>query len=226
MRASQAFYNEVALSEGPGPRVYNDGAGVMTVGHGHTGDDVPGNGWWIEGQKERHVLTPSEQMRLLKRDLWEKYEPALQALIRAGVKLTQGQYDALLSLIYNCGVGAISAGTTIGNALRRGNYYAAAAGFMLWNKAPRNGVGPPVVWPGLTTRRRRERDLFLANTIPSYMTAGERTAIRKLMDWRRRGTNVRGRSAMKAYLKARLKIIAKGTRANRAKRRSFIRKVT
>jgi lysozyme len=64
--------------------------------------------------------------------------------------INRNRVAALLSLIYNTGPGSIMRGTTIGNAIRRRDYRAAAAGFMLWTRS-----GGQVL-QGLVNRRRSE----------------------------------------------------------------------
>jgi lysozyme len=224
VRTSDAMVHRIAAFEGGGPRIYDDGAGVKTVGHGHT-ENVPGTGWWVKGQNTRWVLTAAEQLQLLKVDLTRKYEPYVNQLLKAGVKLTQGMYDALVSLVYNCGGGAVAIGSTVGSALRRHDWDAASAGFLIWSKARIGGSGPPVVWPGLLERRKQERELFDEYTVPSYLTAGEATLARKLLDWRRRGVNVAGRAAAKRALHVKYNAIRKGSTKNRPKRRAFIRRI-
>jgi lysozyme len=61
---------------------------------------------------------------------------------------------ACLSLAYNIGTGAF-AGSSVCSKTARRDYQGAAAAFLLWNKA--NGA----VMPGLTIRRKLERDLYL-----------------------------------------------------------------
>jgi len=74
-----------------------------------------------------------------------------------GIDLNQNQFDAVVSLCYNIGVGAFS-GSTILRKLREGDFTAAAEAFKLWNKGTVNGK--KVVIDGLTNRRADERALF------------------------------------------------------------------
>jgi lysozyme len=69
------------------------------------------------------------------------------------VPLTQGQYDALASLIYNIGTGAFL-GSTLLRKLNAGDYAGAAAQFPRWNLS-----GGRVV-AALTVRRSAEQSLF------------------------------------------------------------------
>lgn len=78
------------------------------------------------------------------------------AAIRKGVlvKLTQGQYDALVSLVFNIGPGAFARSTLL-KRLNEGQCRVAADEFLRWRYA----AGKPL--RGLLKRRQAERDLFI-----------------------------------------------------------------
>ncbi len=144
-----------------GGRPYRDMVGVWTIGYGHTEGVGPSS----------KPLTEPQARELLRRDLDHHYGPAVNTL---GVALSQHQFDALVSFVYNCGPGAIGASTTVGRALRANDWGAAANGLLLWDKAG----GRPVA--GLTRRRRAERALFLADDDPlEGYSASERRWIRE-----------------------------------------------
>ena len=119
---------------------YRDIGGTLTIGWGHTGSDV------YEGMK----ITQQQADDLIRKDL-EKFETAVIAL---GFTLTQGQFDALVSFSYNCGIGNLK--TLVANR----DYKQIADAMMLYNKARVNGVLKPVA--GLTRRRKAEREMFLS----------------------------------------------------------------
>ncbi|WP_173506474.1 lysozyme, partial [Marinobacterium sp. xm-m-383] len=77
------------------------------------------------------------------------------------VPLTQPQYDALASFIFNLG-GANFRTSTLLRKLNAYDYVGAADEFLRWNKQ-RQG-GQMVVLRGLTKRREEERALFLEGT--------------------------------------------------------------
>jgi lysozyme len=81
-----------------------------------------------------------------------KSDRALTALCR--VPLNNHQRAAVLSLIYNIGEGAFSRSTLL-RKLNQSDYVGAADQFLVWDKQK----GIPL--PGLATRRRSERNLFL-----------------------------------------------------------------
>lgn len=125
--------------EGLKLNAYTDIVGVWTIGYGHTNTAKPGM-----------VITRKGAEALLRHDLdW------VERAINKGVKtpLTQNQYDALASLIYNVGATAFSKSTIL-RRLNAKDYVGAASEFKRWNKA-----GGKVV-NGLTRRRKAEQELF------------------------------------------------------------------
>lgn len=135
--------NKQTIKDHEGLRLtaYQDGGGVWTIGYGHTGSDV----------REGLTIPLSEAERLLTRDL-RTAEWHVTRLVQ--VKLTQNQFDALVSFVYNIGGGAFETSTML-RLLNAGEYEGAANQFLRWNKD--NGK----VVDGLTNRRRKERELFL-----------------------------------------------------------------
>lgn len=141
MKISNDCIKLVAKSEGCRLAAYRCPAGVWTIGYGHTGPDVrPGL-----------VITQDRARQLLADDL-AKFADGVNEIC-AGLALTQGQFDALVSFAYNLGVGAL-AGSTLMRLLRAGDVAGAARQFGRWNKADGK------VLPGLVVRRAAERDLF------------------------------------------------------------------
>lgn len=117
-------------------------AGVLTIGYGHTGDVEPG-----------HEISSHQADVILALDL-ERFEEGVSSLC-AGLTLTQGQFDALVSLAFNIGLGALGKSTLL-RKLRGGDVAGAAAQFAVW----RNAGGK--VLAGLVARRADERELFLS----------------------------------------------------------------
>lgn len=124
---------------------YRDPVGVWTIGYGHT-----------EGVNAKSKpLTKAEAVSLLRRDLVEHYGPHINNL---NLPLTQPQYDATLSFVYNLGAGVLAASTDFGRELRAHHWHAAADAMLEYDRAGGN------VLPGLKARRERERNLFLEGT--------------------------------------------------------------
>lgn len=118
---------------------YPDPVGVWTVGYGHT-ETV------FAGMK----ITERQAESLLRTDLF-RVEKAIRDLVE--VPLSQGEYDALCSFIFNVGVNAF-AGSTLLKKLNGLDYQAAADQLLRWVHAKGQKL------KGLENRRRDERLLF------------------------------------------------------------------
>lgn len=124
--------------------VYNDSAGKPTIGYGHLikpGEDFTAG------------ITEEYAEEMLRQDL-HYAETAVSRFIRTG--LTDNQFAALVSLVFNTGNAPLLG--TLGRKLNQivePDYAGAADEFLRWDHA-----GGEVV-PGLTRRRKAERELFL-----------------------------------------------------------------
>lgn len=141
MKPSQACVDFVKSFEGFKANAYLCPAGVWTIGYGTTENVRPGD-----------TVNEFEAEALLYGDLLEAAD-AIDDLV--DVELTQHQYDALCSFIYNVGREAFRNSTLL-KLLNAGNYTAAAAQFQRWNKASGK------VLAGLSRRRESEREMFCA----------------------------------------------------------------
>ena len=119
-------------------------SGVPTVGYGHTGEDV-----WIG-----LTITEQEAESLLRKDLWSSEDTVSSAV---HVVLTDNEYAALVSFVFNCGAGAFKSSTL----LRRINNYE-DVGTVIQEEFPRwvNGGGQKL--QGLVNRRNDEIKLALS----------------------------------------------------------------
>lgn len=122
------------------------GGAPWTIGYGWTQP--------VDGKPVRPGMTIDQATadRLLKTGL-VSYENDVSRLVK--VKLSQGQFDALVSFTYNLGSRSLSTSTLL-SKLNAGDYAGAADEFPRWNKA-----GGKVL-NGLTRRREAERALFLS----------------------------------------------------------------
>lgn len=122
------------------------GGAPWTIGYGWTHP--------VDGKPVKPGMKIEQETadRLLKTGL-VSYENDVLKL--AKVKLTQGQFDALVSFAYNVGSRSLSTSTLL-KKLNDGDAKGAADEFPRWNKA-----GGKVL-NGLTRRREAERALFLS----------------------------------------------------------------
>ncbi|NIG74965.1 lysozyme [Klebsiella sp. Ap-873] len=146
MQTSEKGIALIKQFEGCRLTAYQDSVGVWTIGYGWTNP--------VDGKPVKAGMTITQEVaeRLLKTGL-VSYENDVSKLVK--VKLSQGQFDALVSFTYNLGVRSLSTSTLL-KKLNAGDYRGAADEFPRWNKA-----GGKVL-AGLTRRREAERSLFLS----------------------------------------------------------------
>jgi lysozyme len=149
MNISENCLNLIEHWESLKLEAYLDPAGVPTIGYGTIR--------YPNGQKVKlgDTITDAEAEVFLASDVGEVVN-SLNNILK-NVVLNQNQFDAIVSLCYNIGVGAFQ-GSTVLKELIAGDYSAAAKAFELWNKGTVDGV--KVVLAGLVNRRRDERNLF------------------------------------------------------------------
>lgn len=124
---------------------YKDPAGILTIGYGHTKTVKPGM-----------VINEEMANLLLKIDLMDA-ENAVRNLV--DVELTQNQFDALVSFVFNVGTTKFKNSTLL-KKLNEGKILEAGEEFMKWTKARQPGGLKEL--PGLVKRRAEEKVLFLS----------------------------------------------------------------
>lgn len=144
MQISEEGLHLVASFEGFRSEAYYCPAGVLTIGYGHTGTNAYG-----EPLQEGDSVTAEQALQLLYEDLAE----AEEVVNRQRLELTQNQFDALVSFVYNVGSCAFERSTLL-RLLKEGDFKGAAEQFGRWNKVKGK------VSAGLSARRGIERDLF------------------------------------------------------------------
>jgi lysozyme len=134
--------------EGVRLEAYQDSAGVWTIGIGSITPPVK------PGQK----ITMTEAMARLDTDL-DKAEAAVNSL---NIKLLeQHEFDALVSLTFNIGGGALIGSTVARNIKSQAGAHNVAGAMLLWNKHKDPKTGKHVVSKGLLRRRCAEAALYI-----------------------------------------------------------------
>lgn len=145
----------IAKEEAYKPQAYDDGLGNMTIGYGH-----------LIKPTEKHLLgktlTEKEARAMLQRDIEEHRNLGLRGVT---VPLTPGQEAALTSLAFNVGPSHPTLKRIITH-LNKGETQQAAALFATMNKGENRATGEMQEMEGLTTRRAKERALFLGELTP------------------------------------------------------------
>lgn len=121
---------------------YKDSVGVLTIGYGHTGSDV----------KEGMKITSDMAEDMLARDL-AVFEYGVNHLL-TGPAISDNAFSALVSFAFNLGLNNLKTSTLL-KLVNLGRMEDAANEFLKWCRAGGKEL------PGLTARRRAERDLFL-----------------------------------------------------------------
>lgn len=140
MRTSQKGISLIRSYEGLRLKSYQDSVGVWTIGYGTTRGIGPGMS-----------ITNEQAERMLMNDI-ARFEPELDRL--AKVPMSQNQWDALMSFVYNLGSTDFGSSTLL-KLLNAKDYAGAAEQLPRWNKA-----GGQVL-ADVTTRRAAERAMFL-----------------------------------------------------------------
>ena len=118
---------------------YKCAAGVWTIGYGH-----------IKGVYEGQTITQSEAESMLQHEMKE-YEGYINSAVT--VSLSQNQFDALVSWVFNLGNGNLRASTLL-KVVNAEDYEGVPAQIKRWNKA-----GGKVL-QGLIRRREAEALLW------------------------------------------------------------------
>ncbi len=144
MRTSQKGFDLIKTFEGLRLQAYPDpatGADPWTIGYGAT-----------RGVTKGMAITVDQAERMLRNDV-ARFEPELERLLK--VTVSQNQWDALMSFVYNLGAANLASSTLL-KLLNKGDIAGAAAQFPRWNKAAGREMA------GLTKRRAAEQSLFLS----------------------------------------------------------------
>lgn len=118
---------------------YKCSAGVWTIGYGHTVHVT-------KGMK----ISKFEAEKFLEEDLQKMFKETKKLV---SVDITEGQFIALMSFVFNLGATAFRT-STLRRCLNRGDYEFAGNEFLRWHFSEGKSV------PGLLARRRAERELF------------------------------------------------------------------
>lgn len=132
---------------------YRDSKGVWTIGYGNT--------YYPNGRSvtSRDAPISEPQAAELKQYVTNRdFVPAVNLMLRGEIaqgKISQNMFDALVSLAYNIGTGALAKSSVIKH-LKNGDKQAAADAFLAYKYSGGKFLS------GLLNRRQKERQLFLA----------------------------------------------------------------
>lgn len=151
--------NKVGLAlvksfEGLKLKAYLCSAGVPTIGYGTT--------FYENGTKVtlKDPAITEERAEALLAIHMDTFAASVEKLVK--VPLTDNQFAALCSFVYNLGAGSLQTSTLL-KLLNNKDYAGAAGQFESWNKEKKDGV--LVVSKGLTRRRQAEKALFMQSPV-------------------------------------------------------------
>lgn len=133
--------------EGFNSEAYICPAGVLTIGYGHTGSDV----------RPDQTITQTEAESLLMQDL-AGAGAGVERLIT--VPLTDNQFSALTSFVFNVGEGNLQS-STLRRKLNANNYEDVPFELSRWVKATDPQTNRKITLRGLVRRRAAEGELWL-----------------------------------------------------------------
>jgi len=149
MRTSQRGIDLIKAHEGFRTKAYLDPGSQdgkpWTIGYGHT-----------KGVKEGDIITKAQATEFLRQDVKEAESHVNK---KVTVPLNQGQFNALVSFVFNVGRGAFSRSTML-RKLNASDYAGAANEFKRWNKNDGR------IMEGLIKRRADERACFESGQAP------------------------------------------------------------
>jgi len=141
---------------------YRDQANIPTVCVGHV--IKPEDQVWL-----RDGVTRAECLAVLNRDV-RRFEDGINAAVR--VPLSQPMVDALVSLVFNIGLGGFQKSSVLAY-LNQGRYTDAADAFLLWRYAMvKQKNGSYQKQPILLGRREAEAKLFRSGILEAMQMSG------------------------------------------------------
>lgn len=154
MQASQACFTLIRRFEGLRLKAYRCPSGLWSCGYGHTAG-VSVSTACTQEQAETWLR---EDVEAAARTVTTRFRPSPQRHV-----LSQGQFDALCSFVFNIGADRFrEVRCTLLRLLNRGEPAGQVAEqFGRWVYGRDLQTGRPVKLAGLVARRQAERDLFL-----------------------------------------------------------------
>jgi lysozyme len=147
--------------EGRANYAYVDPVGVCTVGVGHAlkpHRSCTASDYLRYGTRSQPKMTDGHVDTVLRRDV-EFFASGVRRLVRKGT--AQHEFDAMVCLAINIGLGGFASSTVLRMHNRRRSF-AAGVAFLLWVR------GGGVVLPGLSRRRRSERFLYRKGKVRTF----------------------------------------------------------
>lgn len=156
MKLSKKGLDFIAQEEGLRLNAYQDQVGVWTIGYGST--------FYEDGTKVKKgdKITKERALNLFA-NITKVFEDGVNRVVKS--KLNQNQFDALVSIAFNIGLGAFSGSTLLKRVNANPNDPNIRTQFEAW----RNAGGKPI----LLKRRKREADMYFTQEETVYKTTAD-----------------------------------------------------
>ena len=161
MKTSKRALQFIKDHEGLRLKAYKDAVGIWTIGYGHTSDAY----FNVEKGME---ITNAKANDLLRHDV-EEAEAGIDNMLKEPLP-NGNMYGAVVSLVFNIGLGAFRNSTLL-KKLNKKDYNGAASEFSKWVKAGGKTL------PGLVRRRAEEKALFMTPVDLENTNVGAKTDI-------------------------------------------------
>jgi lysozyme len=144
---------------------YIDAVGIPTIGIGTIA--------YPNGQRvtmNDRAITVEQAYEYMNFELDEKEDAVTRMATKAGLTFSQCQFDALVSMAYNCGIGILEVGSSLRTALISKDILMIERAMKLYCKGTvkKWGIRRKVTLPGLVRRRKSEFTLFSKDTVIFY----------------------------------------------------------
>lgn len=144
---------------------YLDAVGIPTIGLGTIA--------YPNGVRVKMSDAPIDEKTALycmNCELDEKEDAVVKMCQVSKLDLLDCEFDAIVSMAYNCGIGILEPGSSLRTALMNGNSKKIQDAMMLYVKGTKKilGIKYKVVLPGLVSRRKTEFDLFSRGLVKFY----------------------------------------------------------
>lgn len=144
MKVSEKGIALIKQYEGCKLYAYRDSVGVLTIGYGHT-----------KGVKAGQAITQQQADAFLREDL----KSAENAINATGVELSQNQFDALVSWVFNLGATNFYKSTMYKYIKTKRSPIEVCDQMVLWH----NAGGKPLL--GLKRRRVAEANMYMGSEV-------------------------------------------------------------
>jgi len=148
MKSSANCYKLIKHYEGCELNAYLCPSDKLTIGYGHINDVTKGE-----------IITQEQADNFFLQDIIN-FETIVNNLVK--VKLSQNQFDALVSFVFNVGRGSFETSTLL-NLLNKGDYNDIPAQLLRWDKDSKGSI-----LDGLEKRRKSESILWTTGNLSLF----------------------------------------------------------